>query len=198
MHKDQQAAVDALREDFKAQIDALREERRAGTLEQEAFREQLQALADALKAEIDALLTDEQRDAIEACRAERQAEREAEREARREADRAAMSEALGLDAALEAEVFALLDAHKSEVQSLVQQFQDDLVSCEDFQAAISDLKAAHDESLQAILDDVQWEIVLIHRALSSRMRGHGRRGGGRFGHGGPGGGPGGPGGPGGG
>ena len=182
--EDQQAAVDALREDFKAQVQALREERRAGTLEQEAFREQLQALADALAADIDALLTDEQRDAIEACRAERQAEREAEREARRAADRAAMSAALGLDATVEAEVFALLDAHKAEVQALVQQFQDDLIACEDFQAAITDLKTAHDESLQALLDDTQWEIVLIHRALSSRMRRHGRGFGGRFGPGG--------------
>ena len=181
---EQSAAIDALRETLRTEVDALREARRAGTLEQEAFREQLQALLDALKADIDALLTDEQRDAIEACRAERQAEREAEREARRAADRAAMSDALGLTADEETAIFALLDNHKAEVQDLLQQFQDQLIACTDFQAAITDLKAAHDESLQALLDDTQWEIVLIHRALSSRMRGHGRGHGGRFGPGG--------------
>ena len=180
---EQNDAIAALRDAFRAEVEALREQRRAGTLEQEAFREQLQALLEALQADIDALLTDTQRDAIEACRAER----EAEREARREADRAAMSAALGLSADVEAAVFALLDDHKAEVQALMTEFQDGVISCEDFQATISDLKAAHDESLQALLDDTQWEIVLIHRALSSRMRGHGHRFGGRFGHGGPGG-----------
>ncbi len=178
---EQKEAVDALRESFGAEFEALREQFRAGDLEQEAFREQLQALHDALAAEIDALLTDEQRDAIEACRAERQAEREAEREARRAADRAAMSAALGLTADEEAAVFALLDEHKTEVEALVGEFQDDLISCDVFQTTLSDLKAAQDESLQAILDDTQWEVVLIHRALSHRMRRHGQRRGGRFG-----------------
>ena len=184
---EQDAAIDALREALKAEVDALREARQAGTLEQDAFRDQLQTLLEALKADIDALLTDEQRDAIEACRAERQAEREAEREARRAADRAAMSAALGLTAEEETALFTLLDDHKAEVRDLLQQFQDQLIECTDFQATIEDLKAAHDESLQALLDDTQWEIVLIHRALSSRMRRHGRGHGGRFGPGGPGG-----------
>ena len=56
-----------------------------------------------------------------------------------------------------------------------------MINCEDFQTTLSDLKAAQDESLQAILDDTQWEVVLIHRALSHRMRRHGQRRGGRFG-----------------
>ena len=184
---EQKEAVDALRESFRVDIGALRDQRSDGTLDQEAFREQLQALHDALGAEIDALLTDAQRDALEACRADRQAEREAEREARRAADRAAMSDALGLSADQETDVFALLDAHKAEVQALVGEFQDDLINCEDFQATMTDLKATHDESLQTPLGETQWEIVLIHRALSHRMRRHGQRRGGRFG------GPGGPG-----
>ncbi len=179
---EQKEAVDALRESFRAEIGVLREQRSDGALDQEAFREQLQALHDALAAEVDALLTDAQRDALEACRADRQAEREAEREARRAADRAAMSDALGLNTGQETDVFALLDAHKAEVQALVGEFQDDLISCEVFQATITDLKAAHDESLQAILDEeAQWVIVLIHRALSHRMRRHSQRAGGRFG-----------------
>ncbi len=182
---EQKDSIAALRDAFKAEVEPLLEEKRAGTLEQDAFREQLQALLDALQADIDALLTDAQRDAIEACRAERQAEREAEREARRAADRAAMSAALGLTADEETALFALLDDHKAEVQTLMTEFQDGVISCEDFQATITDLKAAHDESLQDLLDDTQWEIVLIHRALSTRMRGHGRKFGGRFGHGGP-------------
>ena len=178
---EQKETVDALRESVRAQFEALREQFRAGDLEQEAFREQLQALHAALAAEIDALLSDTQRDAIEACRADRQAEREAEREARRAADRAAMSAALGLTADEEAAVFALLDEHKAEVEALVGAFQDEMINCEDFQTTLSDLKAAQDESLQAILDDTQWEVVLIHRALSHRMRRHGQRRGGRFG-----------------
>lgn len=182
---EQNSAIDTLREALKAEVDGLRAERAAGTLEQDAFRDQLQALMDAHKADIDALLSDEQRNAIEACRAERQAERAAEREARRAADRAAMSAALGLTADLEATIFALLDDHKAEVQDLLQQFQDQLIACTDFQTTMTDLKAAHDESLQALLDDTQWEIVMIHRALSHRMRRHGRDKGGRFGPGGP-------------
>lgn len=171
----QKETVDSLRKSFHLEAFT------SDDLEQEAFRERLQALHDALAAEIDALLTDEQRDALEACHAERQAEREAEREARRAADRAAMSNALDLNADEETAVFALLDAHKAEVEALVTDFQDDLISCEDFQTTLSALKAAHDASLQEILDETQWEIVLIHRALSHRMRRHFQQLGGRFG-----------------
>lgn len=172
---EQKEAIAAIRERYRTQIEALIESKRSGELSQEAFREEMQTIHRVVAADIDALLTDEQRTTVEACRSERQAEREAEMEAFRAADRAAMSEVLMLTAEEEETIIALMDEHKAEVEALFDQFQEGSLACEAFQEATTALQEAFDEALLDVLDAMQWEIVQIHRALSHRARPFGRR-----------------------
>lgn len=186
---EQKAAIEEIRARYRPQIEALFTAFRNGEIEQDAFREQMQVLREAMKAEIDALLTDEQKAAIEQRRTERQAEREAEREARRAQERAAMIEALGLSDGQVAALDALLEAQMAERDALFEQFLAETITCEALQTALAALKEAGDAALQDILDETQWEIKRIHDALAGRMRSPGGQrgpGGGGPGHRGPG------------
>ncbi len=178
----QQAAIEEIRERYRAQIEPLLEARRNETITPEEFRAQMEALRAAMQAEIDALLTDEQKADIEARREACRAEGEAEREARREAERAAMIEALGLTGEQVAALDALHEAQKAERDALLAQLDAGTLTREDVQTALAALHDAADAALQDLFDETQWEIKLIHDALASRMRGiAGRRGPGGFG-----------------
>ncbi len=180
---EQIAAVEAIRETYAPQFTELIEARRDGTLTHEAFLEEMAALREAVKAEIDALLTDEQRAEIEARIEERRAEHEAEREAMLEQVRAAMKDALGLTDEQAAAVDELFAEQEAEREAILDQLREGTLTPEEAFAALGALKDAQQAALEALLDETQWEIVLIHDALTIRGRrlAFARRGGAGFG-----------------
>ncbi|WP_457652501.1 hypothetical protein [Rhodocaloribacter sp.] len=180
---EQIAAVEAIRETYAPQFTELIEARRDGTLTHEAFLEEMAALRDAVKAEIDALLTDEQRAEIEARIEERRAEHEAEREAMLEQVRAAMKDALALTDEQAAAVDELFAEQEAEREAIFDQLREGTLTPEEAFAALGALKDAQQAALEALLDETQWEIVLIHDALTIRGRrlAFARRGGAGFG-----------------
>ncbi len=167
---EQIAAVEAIRETYAPQFTELIEARRDGTLSHEAFLEEMAALRDAVKAEIDALLTDEQRAEIEARIEERRAEHEAEREAMLEQVRAAMKDALALTDEQTAAVDELFAEQEAEREAIFDQLREGTLTPEEAFAALGALKDAQQAALEALLDETQWEIVLIHDALTIRGR----------------------------
>ncbi|MEM6782551.1 MAG: hypothetical protein AAF624_02320 [Bacteroidota bacterium] len=156
-------AIGAIRDAYRAEFEVLRE----SDLADEDRRAQAQALVEAMKAEIGAVLTEAQIAALEAHRAER----EAEREERRAAEQAAMAEALALTDAQQAD----FDAFRAEMEA---------------QRGTVDPKEVR-EALQAaiaeILDDTQEEIVTVCAALRVHLLQGGPGGRGPRGPGGPGG-----------
>ncbi|MEM8602020.1 MAG: hypothetical protein AAGF99_19045 [Bacteroidota bacterium] len=156
-------AIAAIRAAYRAEFEALRE----SDLADEDRREQAQALVTAMKAEIDAVLTEAQVAALEAHRAER----EAERDERRAAEQAAMAAALALTDAQQAD----LDALRAEMEAQ-RGTVDRKEAREAFQAALAE-----------ILDDTQEEIVTVHAALRVHLLQGGPGGRGPRGPGGPGG-----------
>ncbi|MEM9997619.1 MAG: hypothetical protein AAF809_07945 [Bacteroidota bacterium] len=148
----QQTAIDAIRETYHAEFEALR----ASDLADEERRAQAKELAEAMKAEIDAELTEAQLAALAA----HKAERKAEHEARRAAEHAAMAAALALTDAQQTD----LDALRAEMEA-----QRGTVDREEARAAF---KTAFAE----ILDDTQEEIVTVHAALRMHLLGPGGRG----------------------
>ena len=182
---DQTAAIEAIRESVREQIEAILAQRES--LSREEIKSQLDEIHESVRSQIEALLTDDQRATLADLQAEREAarsEKEAERAAMQEAAKQVMIEVL----ALSPDQVAALDALRLEGES-------DRASIEEFIAAgatqeevmefVDSLRAAHQEALAAILDDVQLEITLIHNALSARMKQGGPHGGGP-GQGGPG------------
>ncbi|NNF03975.1 MAG: hypothetical protein HKN17_05875 [Rhodothermales bacterium] len=193
---EQKEEVRAIHEASRDEIRALLDQR--GSIDADTFREQMTALREEIRTSVEAILTDEQLEQLEALREEaevRRAERSAEREARREESRAAMVDVLGLtDAQVSAleELFSDRDARRDAIRELVESGADR----EEIRANLETERAAHVEAVMEIVDERQFEIMQIHGFLAKRFaarRAAGVKGGlpGR-----PGGGPGGPGGPG--
>lgn len=167
--EEQQAQVRAVLESHRAEFQGLREEFRGTDVSRDEMRSRAEAVREAIRAEIEPLLTQEQRDRL----LEREAGLEERREAamknrqaarqRGEAEHAAMVDALGLT-----------DAQIEQMESLRQD------------------RGAHRDGFGEILTDDQREVVTLHRALvahrfrasgpEGRGRGAGRNGGagGRF------------------
>lgn len=183
--EEQRQQVEAIRATYREQIKAIRDGVDSGELTREQAREQVQAIHEAMRGEIDALLTEEQRQQIEAMRAE---ERQAEREARREQARDVRNEVLGLTDEEAAAFDAIMEAFREAASALREEMIAAGATRDEIHAAVQELKDQREAELEALLDDVQFEIVQLHEAVRHRMRHHRAvGGGGAFHRGGPGG-----------
>jgi PleD family two-component response regulator len=129
-------------ESFRPRFEALHERLRSGEITPQEFRAQAQELREAVHAEIDPLLTDEQRAALDEHRAQREA---------------FMAQAK----AVRIEVLGLTEAQIAELEALVEQ----RMSAPLGDASIAERIAAHREAVGAILSDTQMEIGSLYHAL---------------------------------
>lgn len=184
---DQKAALEDLRSQHRSEIEALIQAKRDGSISDEDFKDQMSAIRDAVKSEIDALLTDEQKAALEERQEEHKAEREALREERLAAIRAAMADALGLTADQVTTFEELWASQQAAREDIRAQIEDGSLTKEEAADALAALHETEQQAIEAILDETQYEIYLIHEALALRMRHRGFKGGRGGGPGGPGG-----------
>ena len=163
---EQKEALADLRDEYRPQIRDLLQQRRDGSISEESFRTQMQALRASMREALHGILTDAQLETLEARRDELQG--------RREAARAVRAEVLGLTAEQEEQLDALRS--DSEAPTLLMDDYD-----------------AWKASLAEILNEEQVEITVVHAALRAELHArrmkehggppHGRKGprGGRFG-----------------
>lgn len=161
----QREEMNALREEFVSNLRKIAESVKSGTLDRADARAQMKALADDLREAIDELLTDEQKALIE----EKKAEFEARREARAKAEKEVMVSVLGLDdrqvAALE-ELRDSIDEDRLEFRELIENG----ATIDEVRALAEAARTAHNAALAGILDQTQYEIFIIHGALTVRMK----------------------------
>jgi hypothetical protein len=152
--EEQQTQIQAVLESHRTEFQALREELRDSDLSRDEMRSRAEAVHEAIRAEIEPLLTQDQRDrlqerevGLEERRTAALERREAARQ-RGEAEHAAMVDAL-----------ELTDTQIEQMKSLRQD------------------RGAHREAFGEILTDEQQEIVVLHRALAGdRFRAAGSEG----------------------
>ena len=152
--EEQQAQIQAVLESHRAELQQLREELRDSDLSRDEMRNRAEAARETIRAEIEPLLTQDQRDRLQEREAGLEERREAATEKRAaarqrgEAEHAAMVDALGLT-----------DAQIEQMELLRQD------------------RGAHREALGEILTDEQQEVVVLHRALAAnRFRAAGSEG----------------------
>jgi Spy/CpxP family protein refolding chaperone len=153
---EQRQAIREVLESFQPQFEALHEQLRSGEITPQEFRTQARELRQAVHAEIEPLLSDEQRAALDEHRAQREA---------------FMEEAK----AVRIEVLGLTDAQIAELEALKEQ----RMSAPLGDASITERIAAHREAVATILSDTQMEIASLYHALRAgafRGNGHGPRG----------------------
>ena len=174
---DQKVTFKAIMVAYKEKFKAIHSEIKDGSLTKEDAGIEMKALREAMTAEIDALLTDEQKTQLE--------QNKADREAYHESSKEVMVDVL----VLSADQVSLFDSINSEARdaakALFEQAKNGDLDRESLRAALKNLFTEKNDKLEALFTDGQLEIIKIHKALELRMKRHrgqkGEKGGGRKG-----------------
>ncbi len=167
---EQKEAIKTIREAYKLQIEAILAQRE--TLTRAEIKEQLNALQETIKSEIEDVFTDEQKAQLEQLKADaeaRRAEREASMQANREAAREVMIEVLGLTDDQVTHLMALRESAKAE-RDAIRELIESGTDRETVEAQVEARREAHEAAFASIYDDTQYEIVRIHQAISMRLK----------------------------
>lgn len=165
---DQKVAFKEIMTSYKEKFKAIHSQVKDGSLSKDDARSQMEALKDAMKAEIDDLLTDEQKDQIE----QNKADRKAKRQAYRDSSKAVMIDVLGMSEDQVASFDAINTESRDAAKALFEQVKNGDLDRESFRDALKNLFSEKNNKLEALFTVGQLEIVKIHKALELRMKKH--------------------------
>ena len=178
---DQKVTFKAIVTAYKERFKAIHEQVKDGSLSKEDARSQMDALKEAMQAEVDALLTEEQKAQID----QNKADRETERQAYKDSSKAVMVDVLDMTAE---QVTAFGEANKEArdaAMALFEQAQNGDIDKDTLREGLKNIFETKNEKMEALFNDDQLEIIKIHKALELRMKKHrgqkGKKGGGRKG-----------------
>ena len=139
-----------------------------GTLDRAEAKAELEALETAMHAEIDALLTDDQKAAIDAMLAEMQQKMDAMRQAAHDAMVGALEMTSEEEAALET-----INKESAEAQkALMEKAKAEEMDREDLKEALTQLIADRNSKIEILFNDKQVEIIKIYTALGMQYSKH--------------------------
>ena len=175
---DQKVTFKAIKVAYKEKFKAIYEQVKDGTLSKEDAKAQKDALREALKAEIDALLTDEQKAQLE----QNKADRKEKRKAYRDSTKAVKIAVLGMTTDQLTAFDAAHQEARDAAKALFEKSKNGDIDKDTLREGLKNIFAAKNEKMLGIFDDSQLEIIKIHKALSLRMKKHkGKKGGKRGG-----------------
>ena len=178
---DQKVTFKAIKVAYKERFKAIHEQVKDGTLSKEDAKAQKDALREALKAEIDALLTDEQKAQLE----QNKADRKEKRKAYRDSTKAVKVAVLGMTTDQLTAFDAAHQEARDAAKALFEKSKNGDIDKDTLREGLKNIFAAKNEKMLGIFDNSQLEIIKIHKALSLRMKKHkgkkGKKGGKRGG-----------------
>ena len=165
---DQKDLYKAMMAAYKEKFKSLRDQVKDGSLSKEDAKVQMKSLKDALRAEVDALLTDDQKAQLE----QNKADRNAKRQAYRDSSKAVMVDALGMTEDQVSAYDAANQEAKDATSALFEQAKNGDIDRETLRASLKLVFTTKNEKLTAIFDDQQLDIIKIRKALEMRMKKH--------------------------
>ena len=165
---DQKDLYKAMMAAYKEKFKSLRDQVKDGSLSKEDAKEQMKALKDALRAEVDALLTDDQKAQLE----QNKVDRDAKRQAYRDSSKAVMVETLGMTEDQVSAYDAANQEAKDATSALFEQAKNGDIDRETLRASLKLVFTTKNEKLTAIFNDQQLDIIKIRKALEMRMKKH--------------------------
>ena len=178
---DQKVTFKAIKVAYKERFKAIHEQVKDGTLSKEDAKAQKDALREALKAEIDVLLTDEQKAQLE----QNKADRKEKRKAYRDSTKAVKVAVLGMTTDQLTAFDAAHQEARDAAKALFEKSKNGDIDKDTLREGLKNIFAAKNEKMLGIFDNSQLEIIKIHKALSLRMKKHkgkkGKKGGKRGG-----------------
>ncbi len=162
--EDQRVEFDAIMEKFRASMNVLMASISSGEMTREEAKAEIDSLEEAMKAAIDALLTDDQKAQLEQMKADRKAKMEAYMEAVRQAK----IEALGLTDDQIAAIEAARAEMKAAMEALEAQVESGELTKEEAHEAAKVIFEANKAAMEKILTATQLEIIKIHNYLEMK------------------------------
>ena len=163
---DQKVTFKAIKVAYKEKFKAIHAQVKDGTLSKEDAKAQKNALREALKAEIDALLTDEQKAQLE----QNKADRKEKRKAYKDSTKAVKIAVLGMTLDQVSAFDAANQEAREAAKALFEKSKNGDNDKDTLRLGLKNIFAAKNEKMAGIFDDSQLEIIKIHKALSLRKK----------------------------
>ena len=153
---------------YKEKHKAIHSQVKDGTMSKDDAKIQLKPLREAMKAEIDALLTDDQKILVE----QNQVDKKAKRQAYKDSSKAVKVDVLDMTSDQVATYELINEETRDASKTLFLQSKNGEIDRESFRAALKNLFSSRNEKLEALFTAGQLEIIKIHKALELRMQKH--------------------------
>ena len=150
------------------QMRAIMEEVKAGTKDKDTAGTELEALHEAMKADIDDLLTDEQKQKLE----ELQAEMKQKMEEARQAAHQAMVDALEMTSDQDAGLKTINEETNEAVKVYLQQAKDSELDRKEVHEGLKSIMADRNAKIEALFTEKQTEIIKIFTVLGMQYDRH--------------------------
>ena len=165
---DQKVTFKAIKIAYKEKFKVINEQVKDGTLSKEDAKAQKNALKEAFKAEIDALLTDEQKAQLE----QNKADRKEKRKAYKDSTKAVKIAVLGMTQDQVSAFDAANQEARDAAKALFEKSKNGDIDKDTLREGLKNIFAAKNEKMAGIFDDSQLEIIKIHKAHSLRKKKH--------------------------
>jgi hypothetical protein len=164
----QEISLKAIMESYKTKMDEVMKKAKDGTLDRDSAKAELEALEVAMHTEIEALLTDEQKQKLE----DLHLEMKQKMEEMRQAGHDAMVNALSMTS-LQEDGLTSINKETNEAQkALMEKAKAEEMSRDDMHEALKALFAERNSKIDALFDDTQMEIIKIYTALVMQYSKH--------------------------
>ena len=164
----QEISLKAIMESYKTKMDEVMKKAKDGTLDRDSAKAELEALEVAMHTEIEALLTDEQKQKLE----DLHVEMKQKMEEMRQAGHDAMVNALSMTS-LQEDGLTSINKETNEAQkALMEKAKAEEMSRDDMHEALKALFAERNSKIDALFDDTQMEIIKIYTALVMQYSKH--------------------------
>ena len=164
----QRESLKSIMDSYKSQMEEVMKKAKDGTIDREAAKAELEALEATMRAEIEALLTDEQRQKLE----DMQAEMKQKMEEMRQAAHDAMVSALEMTPDQESGLETINNESAQAQKALMDKAKAEEMGKEDLHEAIKQLIIDRNSKIEALLSDKQIEIIKIYTALGMQYSKH--------------------------
>ena len=166
--EDQKVIFKEILSSYKEKHKAIHSQVKDGTMSKDDAKIQLKPLREAMKAEIDALLTDDQKILVE----QNQVDKKAKRQAYKDSSKAVKVDVLDMTSDQVATYELINKETRDASKTLFLQSKNGEIDRESFRAALKNLFSSRNEKLEALFTAGQLEIIKIHKALELRMQKH--------------------------
>jgi len=164
----QRESLKSIMDSYRGQMEEVMKKAKDGTIDREAAKAELEALEATMRAEIEALLTDEQRQKLE----DMQAGMKQKMEEMRQAAHDAMVSALEMTPDQESGLETINNESGEAQRGLIEKARAEDMSREDLQEALKQLIADRNSKIEALFSDKQIEIIKIYTALGMQYSKH--------------------------